>query len=139
MRPPRDSRLPTEAPSCAGSGQLHGGNDHGARNIAEPARPERYRRVQRPGSPGTQLTLPAVTSYTGSINHTTNLQATGTGSLLSLPELASITGDAGDCCSSTQFQALAGGDLELAGLTQISGPAVWLESDGAAARSTHQP
>jgi RHS repeat-associated protein len=81
-------------------------------------------------SPGTQLTLKKVTSYTGSVNQTTNLQVTGPDSLLSLPKLSSITGAAGDCCSSTQVQALAGGDLELPALTGISGPAVSVESNG---------
>jgi RHS repeat-associated protein len=81
-------------------------------------------------SPGTQLTLPLVTSYTGVVNVTTYLQVTGPNSVLSLPALATITGAAGDCCSSTQVQALAGGHLELPALAQIGGPSVWVESDG---------
>ena len=81
-------------------------------------------------SGGISITLPALASYTGAVNYDTYLQATGSGTELSLPELASITGEGGDCCSSTQVGALAGGDVALSGLTAISGPAVWVESDG---------
>ena len=65
------------------------------------------------------------------MNFTSTLQATGAGSLLSLPALAKITEDTSNYASRTQVQALAGGDVELPALTSISGGPVQLESDGA--------
>jgi hypothetical protein len=79
---------------------------------------------------GATFSLAAMTSYTGSTSNTQIVEATGTGSKLNFPELASIIGGGNDCCSYAQFEALAGGALELPALTQISGGAIWLESDG---------
>ncbi len=84
-------------------------------------------------SGGASLTLPALASYTGSTNYATTLQATGAGSVLALPELASIA-EPNACCSYTEVQALAGGDVELPVLTQVSGGPVQLEGDGAGSR-----
>ena len=67
------------------------------------------------------------------VNATSIFQATGTGSLLALTKLATMTEDTGSYASRTQVQALSGGDVELAALlASISGGAVQqLESDGA--------
>ncbi len=81
-------------------------------------------------SGGASLTLPVLTGYAGSgAGYTTTLEATGVGSVLSLPELASLS-NPDSCCSYTQVQALAGGDVELPALTQVSGGPVLLEADG---------
>ena len=58
------------------------------------------------------------------------LQATGTGSRLSLPALTKVTEDTSAYDSLTQVQAVSGGDVELPKLTTISGGPVQLESDG---------
>ena len=95
---------------------------------AEPAGPERHRRLDITVSAGSHLTLPAVTTDNGFTSET--IEATGAGSMLTLPALSSITGEGNGCCSYAQFEALAGGDVELPALTQISGPAILLESNG---------
>ena len=82
---------------------------------------------------GASLTVSQLTSLTGSPNATTNLEATGSGSVLSLPEVASIT-EPGTCCSYIQVQALAGGDVELPALTQVGGGPVLLEGDGSGSK-----
>ena len=82
-------------------------------------------------SGGASLTVPMLTSYAGPINSTATLEATGTGSLLSLPKLATLSGDTTQYSSLVQVQALAGGDVELPSLPQISGGPVQLESAGA--------
>ena len=78
------------------------------------------------------MTLSVLPSYAGPVNATSTLQATGTGSKLSLPALATMTGDATQFNSLIQVQALSGGDVEhTGGTTTISGGPVQLESDGA--------
>ena len=79
---------------------------------------------------GASLTLPNLSSYSGAIGATNTVQASGTGSLLSLPNLLSITEDTTSYVSRVQFQALLGGHVNLATLTQISGGPVILDSDG---------
>ena len=81
-------------------------------------------------SAGASLTLSVLAGYAGPINLTATLEATGTGSLLSLPNLATLSGDTTQYSSLVQVQALAGGDVELPKLTTISGGPVTLESDG---------
>jgi hypothetical protein len=81
---------------------------------------------------GATLNVPS-TSYAGGNGYADSFQATGTGSVLSLPKLASITSNT-NFGSLTQVQALAGGEVELPALTQISGGPVHLESDGSASR-----
>jgi YD repeat-containing protein len=81
-------------------------------------------------SGGASLTLPALTSYKGAIGYADDWQATGTGSVLSLPSLTSITEDTTNGNSWTQIQALASGNVALPSLTQIGNGAVLLESDG---------
>ena len=82
-------------------------------------------------SGGGKLTVSTLASYAGGVTYTSVLQATGTGSLLSLPALTKMTEDTGNYSSRTQVQALSGGDVELPALTSISGGPVQLESDGA--------
>ncbi len=85
-------------------------------------------------SGGASLTLPFLTSYAGSgAGYTTDLEATGAGSVLSLPELASLS-NPDSCCSYTQVEALAGGDVELPALVQVGGGPVLLESDGSGSK-----
>ncbi len=80
-------------------------------------------------SGGASLTLPDLTSYT-SINNfaTTTLEATGAGSVLSLPALTSLAFTS-YYYGLIQVQALSGGEVELPLLTQVDGP-VALESNG---------
>ncbi len=76
------------------------------------------------------LTLLGLTTYAGSAaGSTTTVEATGAGSVLSLPELASLS-NPDSCCSYTQVEALAGGDVELPDLVQVSGGPVLLKADG---------
>ena len=79
---------------------------------------------------GASLSLSQLAGYAGGVGYTDTLQATGSGSILSLPKLASISGDTTQYYSFTQVQALAGGDVELPVLTQVSGGPVLVESDG---------
>ena len=81
-------------------------------------------------SGGATVSLPTVTSYSGPIGDAIKLQASGVGSLLSLPNLTTITGDTGNFVSLTQAQALSGGQVSLPALTQIGGGPVALVADG---------
>ena len=80
-------------------------------------------------SGGASLSLPGVTSYTGNTGATT-LEATGTGSVLTLAHLTSVTQTANNYQAQTNFEALAGGTVTLSGLTTINTGTVVLESDG---------
>ncbi len=75
-------------------------------------------------SGGSSLMLAGLTSFTNTLYPT--LEATGTGSLLSLPSLASIAVTGGG----TNVEAFSGGDLEIPLVTQITG-SVDLESNSA--------
>ena len=66
-------------------------------------------------SGGATLSLPGVTSYTGNAT-TTTLEATGTGSTLTLANLASVTRRSTPTRPQTQFEALAGGTVTLPAL-----------------------
>ena len=77
-------------------------------------------------SGGSSLTLAGLTAYTDPTRFT-NLYATGTDSELSLPIFISISSTAPN--DATYVEALAGGDLELPMVTQITGT-VPLESNG---------
>jgi RHS repeat-associated protein len=82
---------------------------------------------------GTSLTIPGVSSYTSRKNFaTTTFQATGSGSLLSLPNLASL-GVSATYPGQVQVQALSGGDVELPALT---GNTVFLQVESANTGST---
>ncbi len=86
---------------------------------------------------GATVTLPGVTSYTNAVNNATVLEASGVGSVLSLPHLTSITTATlayyfyAYSYALTEVQALAGGDVELPALTSINGGQDQLTSDGA--------
>ena len=82
-------------------------------------------------SGGGSLTLPVLTSYTGILGTLDTWQATGAGSVLSLPTLTTITEDTTNGNSWTQVQALAGGSVQLPLLTRVGNGPVLLESDGA--------
>ena len=70
---------------------------------------------------GSMLSLAQLASYTGGTGYGTTLQASGAGSVLSLPTLATIT-ESSQVFSSLHLQALSGGDVELPALTQATGP-----------------
>ena len=77
-----------------------------------------------------KLSLPGITGYTGN-GGTTTLEATGTGSTLTLANLASVTQSANNYQAQTQIEALAGGTVTLSALKTINTGTVILESDGA--------
>ncbi len=79
---------------------------------------------------GASLSLSQLTGYTGN-GATTTLEATGTGSTLTLAELASVTEGANNYQAQAQFEALAGGTVTLSSLHAINTGTVVLESDGA--------
>ena len=79
---------------------------------------------------GASLSLPQLTSLSGNAS-TTTLEATGTGSALTLANLASVTEGSNTYPSITQFEALAGGTVTLSALQSINTGTVLLESDGA--------
>ena len=80
-------------------------------------------------SGGATLSLPGITSYTGN-GGTTTLEATGTGSVLTLANLSSVTEGSNTYQAQTQFEALAGGTVTLSALKTINTGTVVLESDG---------
>ena len=79
---------------------------------------------------GSVLALPGLTSYSGGglLVHST-LSASGANSLLSLPNLQTIT-VAAEYGSYVQVGPTQGGDVELPALTQITGPAYLSSSNG---------
>jgi hypothetical protein len=80
-------------------------------------------------SGGASLTLPGVTT-SASGTYTQTLEATGSGSLLSLPNLTSITQPGNGYLNQTVIEALAGGTLTLSTLATIDTGTVFMESDG---------
>ncbi len=78
---------------------------------------------------GATLSLPGLTSYTSVAGKYNTLQATDTGSVLSLANLKALTAEDTDPNSWIVVNALSGGDVRLGAVTQISGP-VSLTSDG---------
>ena len=79
-------------------------------------------------SGGGTLTLAGIASYSAP-NGSTLLEATGTNSVLSLPNLGSVT--VGTAFGNrVQVQALAGGTISLPSLTQLNTGPVQFESDG---------
>ncbi len=81
-------------------------------------------------SAGATVSVPAVTSYTSGVGFTATLEATGSGSALTIAGLASLTVDL-NSGSQVQVEALAGGVVNLPGLTHVSGGPLALVSDGA--------
>ena len=82
-------------------------------------------------SGGAALNLSALTSYTGAAASEVNttLEATGAGSVLDLSNLTTLSSTLG-VDSGVAVEALAGGNVNLPGLTAIAS-AVGLEADGA--------
>ena len=80
---------------------------------------------------GATLSLPTLTSYTGAAasEANTTLEATGAGSVLDLSNLTTLSSTLG-VDSGVAVEALAGGNVNLPGLTAIAS-AVGLEADGA--------
>jgi hypothetical protein len=67
---------------------------------------------------GATLSLPGLGTYTQPAPATTTLEANGSGSVLSLAGLASITASGQN--SKTNIRALSGGDVELPAVTQLA-------------------
>ena len=88
---------------------------------------------------GSQQTFAALTSYVGGVGDATTLEASGAGSLVSLPKLTTITTDTTQPNSLTQVQAIIGGDVELPALSQVSGGPVLFAATAPAASSTSRP
>ena len=110
----------------------NGGVLNGQRH-AESAAMDGRRRFRFRDQRRASLTLPVLTSYKTSTITNTNywsngftddLLATGAGTELSMPELASITANAGYSYYA-EVQAFAGGDVELPALNQVEGPSCW--------------
>ncbi len=80
-------------------------------------------------SGGAQVTLGAVTGYTSAVGLQPTLQASGTGTLLALPGLTSLTVDTTNGNSWLAINAFSGGHVALSNLTTITGP-VELSSEG---------
>ena len=80
-------------------------------------------------SGGATLGLPILTSYTSGSGYTMTLDATGTGSVLSLPEVATITSN-NNYGTSVQISSSSGGAVELPALTQSSGAVTLTSSTG---------
>ena len=72
-------------------------------------------------SGGASLTLPVLTSYNSGSGYTSTFSATGTSSLLSLPDLATITANT-NYGTSVQISSSSGGEVEMTKLTQSTGP-----------------
>ena len=79
---------------------------------------------------GASLSFPSLASYAGGVNYTSTLEASGSGSTLLLPKLATLTSDTTNYSSRVQIEALAGGEVSLPLLTQITSGPVQIESDG---------
>jgi hypothetical protein len=79
-------------------------------------------------SGGASLSLPGVTSYAS--DGAPTLEATGTGSVLTLANLASVTEGSNAYQATTQIEALAGATVTLPALQTINTGTLYLESDG---------
>ena len=79
---------------------------------------------------GANLCFPSLASYAGGVNYTSTLEASGSGSTLLFPKLATLTSDTTNYSSRVQIEALAGGEVSLPLVTQIISGPVQLESDG---------
>ena len=80
-------------------------------------------------SGGATLSLPGVTSYSPVNGTASTLKATDAGSALTLANLTTITVGS-NFATTAQFEAVAGGSLNLPGLIAINTGTVFLESDG---------
>ena len=93
------------------------------------ARVERCRRRSLEASGGASLTLPILTAYNSGSGYTSTFSATGTGSVLSLPELATITANT-NFETAVQISSSTGGEVEMPVLTQSTGPVTISSSTG---------
>jgi hypothetical protein len=80
-------------------------------------------------SDGAELVLPQVTSYTNNVDASNTLRASGAGSLLSLPNVETITGRS-SLSRNLSIQALGGGRVELGAVTQVVSGAVHFKAHG---------
>ena len=78
---------------------------------------------------GVSLSLPLVTTYTSTSNADRTLEAGGTGSLLSFPNLTTLTG-ATDPFDDLFIQAVDGGKVQFALLSTVSNGACAVKADG---------
>ena len=111
-RQPHDRRLVHDRHGAAhvvrgGSISINGGS-------TELRRADFVQWQQLTASGGATVSLPGIISYAGNGN-TTTLEATGTGSTLTLANLATVTEAANNYQAATQFEALAGGTVALSG------------------------
>src|SRR5262249_51583205 len=83
---------------------------------------------------GAMLTLSSLTSYASGTGDVDSFQASGTGSVLSIPKLTTFTEDTTETQSLAQIEAFGGGTISMPLLTTITGGAVQLESDGSASQ-----
>ena len=81
-------------------------------------------------SGGGTVSLPGITNYTGN-GSTSALEATGTGSALTLAKFAGVTEGANGYGAQVEFEALAGGTVTLSALKSINTGTVILKADGA--------
>ncbi len=79
---------------------------------------------------GASLSFPSLASYAGGVNYLSTVEASGSGSTLLFPKLATLTSDTTNYSSGVQIEALDGGEVSLPLLTQIESGPVQLESDG---------
>ena len=80
-------------------------------------------------SGGASLTLPILTAYNSGNGYTSTFSATGTSSVLSLPDLATITANT-NYGTSVQISSSSGGEVEMTKLTQSTGPVTLSSSTG---------
>ena len=80
-------------------------------------------------SGGASIAVPILTSYNSGLGYVSTISATGTGSLVSLPELATITAST-NYGTLVQIGPTSGGDVSLPVLTQSTGPVQLSSSNG---------
>ena len=89
-------------------------NDAGSTSVLKIGSLASYNTGNLTVSGGASLSLPGITSYTGN-TATTALEATGTGSSLTLANLATVTEASNAYPARTEILALAGGTVTLSG------------------------
>ena len=89
-------------------------------------------------SGGASLTLPILTAYNSGSGYTSTFSATGTGSDLSLPELATITANT-NFETAVQISSSTGGAVEIAQADPINGAGHDFEQHGHRGRGGDRP
>ena len=79
---------------------------------------------------GATLSLPTLASYTGPVNATSTLEATGANSALTLDALTSLTADSTGTSSLVKVEALSSGAVYLRGLQALDSGPVEMVSNG---------